>query len=277
MSNLLYKGWFRIILVIAGYCVTSVLFALIGDVIVESLFLDCTEYLQSLILQLLSFLGTLFLIMLFMHYLDKLPLGALGFRRKHYAKSIWSGILFGIILIAVCFVILLYTGEITIESFYFNGYYFFISLLIYFIGAFEEEILCRGYILRNLMLSFNKYVALLVSAVLFSLLHLLNPHYNWFTFLQLTLFGILLGISYIYTKNLWFPITLHFSWNFFQSTVFGFNVSGIETYTLIVQQRSEDNLLNGGAFGLEGSILCTIAVCITVIIMEAYFKNKKIK
>ena len=28
--------------------------------------------------------------------------------------------------------------------------------------------------------------------------------------------GLFLGINYIYTRNLWFSIFFHFSWNFFQ-------------------------------------------------------------
>ena len=60
----------------------------------------------------------------------------------------------------------------------------------------------------------------------------------------LFLAGVLLGVSYVYTKNLWFPVALHFSWNFFEA-LFGFNVSGQDFYSLIDFNITEKNLLNG--------------------------------
>ena len=64
-----------------------------------------------------------------------------------------------------------------------------------------------------------------------------------FSAMSLFLAGILLGITYIYTKNLWFPVALHLSWNLFQ-TLFGFNVSGKDFYSLIEFKIQENNLLN---------------------------------
>jgi hypothetical protein len=126
------------------------------------------------------------------------------------------------------------------------------------------------------MYSFNKYFALFLSSVLFSLMHGANPNMDWFSFLNLFLAGILLGVSYIYTKNLWFPIALHFSWNFFQ-TLFGFNVSGQDFYSLIEFRISEKNILNGGNFGFEGSILSIIVQVILILTVIIYYQNKKIK
>lgn len=134
----------------------------------------------------------------------------------------------------------------------------------------------RGYVLRNLMYSFNKYIALIWSSILFSLMHGFNPNIDTFALIELFLAGILLGQSYIYTKNLWFPIALHFSWNFFQ-THFGFNVSGQDTYSLIEFSIVENNLWNGGDFGFEGSWLSIISSIIMIILVERYFKKNAIK
>lgn len=126
------------------------------------------------------------------------------------------------------------------------------------------------------MYSFNKYMALMVSSALFSLMHSANPNMDWFSFLGLFLAGVLLGILYIYTKNLWFPIALHFSWNFFQ-TLFGFNVSGQDIYSVIEFKITENNLWNGGDFGFEGSVLSIIAQVIVIgsIVYHYHAKNKK--
>jgi hypothetical protein len=124
------------------------------------------------------------------------------------------------------------------------------------------------------MISFNKYIALIVSALLFSLLHAGNPNVDMFALANLFLAGILLGISYVYTKNLWFPIALHLSWNLFQ-TLFGFNVSGIDSYHLIEISIIENNLLNGGLFGFEGSIFSIIFQVITIILIVWYYQKNK--
>ncbi len=86
--------------------------------------------------------------------------------------------------------------------------------------------------------------------------------------------GLLFGLSYIYTKNLWFPIALHFSWNFFQGTVFGFNVSGKETYSLIITKENSFNIWNGGNFGFEGSILSILFQIFAIGIVFLIFKNR---
>ena len=105
-------------------------------------------------------------------------------------------------------------------------------------------------------------------------MHGFNPNIDLFGFLDLFLAGILLGVSYIFTKNLWFPITLHFSWNFFQSLL-GFNVSGQDSYSLIEFKITEKNILNGGDFGFEGSIFSIIAQLIFISIIWYYYNKNQ--
>lgn len=86
-----------------------------------------------------------------------------------------------------------------------------LTTLLFVIVSISEEVLMCGYILKNLMTSFNKYVGLIVSSLLFSLMHGINPNVDWLSMLNLFLADILVGASYIYTRNLWFPIALHLS------------------------------------------------------------------
>ncbi|MDT0691263.1 CPBP family intramembrane glutamic endopeptidase [Salegentibacter sp. F188] len=150
-----------------------------------------------------------------------------------------------------------------------------ISIILFTIIAVVEETLFRGYILRNLMSSLNKYLALILSSFLFSLMHSLNPNIELFSLFNLFLAGLVLGSSYLYTKNLWFPIALHLSWNLFQ-TLLGFNVSGQDTYSLIEFEINRANLLNGGAFGFEGSYLSLFAEIISILGIGLYYNRKKL-
>ena len=77
-----------------------------------------------------------------------------------------------------------------------------------------------------------------------------------------------MGLYYIYRQNLWFPIALHFSWNFFQGPIFGFEVSGIELNSLIVQEITGSDLLTGGDFGLEGSALLSVLLLLSIFFVQ---------
>jgi len=101
----------------------------------------------------------------------------------------------------------------------------------------------------------------------FALMHAGNPNV-WSTFVPMTeLFaaGFILGISYTFTKNLWFPTFFHFGWNFFQG-LFGFEISGmgVDSWKAIAHENSGQvpDIISGGAFGIEGSI---IALCSTIL------------
>ena len=123
------------------------------------------------------------------------------------------------------------------------------------------------------MLSFNKYVALILSSLLFAVMHLANDDINLTGFIGLFFAGLLLGLCYILTKNLWLSIALHFSWNFFQS-IFGFNVSGFDSYSLVITSFQNDNDWNGGAFGFEGSLLSIPFQVVAIIYIFIKYKDR---
>lgn len=208
-----------------------------------------------------------------MKHVDREKFIELGFQYKKYSLDFLMGIFIGAIIMALGYFLLIALEEIRFQKTVFDAQEILLSVLTFIFVAVAEEVLFRGYILRNLMRSFNKYVALVVTSILFSLMHGFNPNIDLFALFDLFLAGILLGITYIYTKNLWFPIALHLSWNFFQS-FFGFNVSGQDSYSFIEFGITENNLLNGGAFGFEGSILSTIAQIIVIIAALIYYNRK---
>ena len=150
------------------------------------------------------------------------------------------------------------------------------AFLLFVFVAIKEEIVYRGYILRNLMYSFNKYIALIASAILFSLMHAMNPDVQYIQLLNLFLAGLLLGISYIHNKNLWFPISLHFSWNFFMSLL-GLNASENDPYSLIKFDDTGTNLINIGTYSFDKSYIYTILNVILIICVFIWYRYKSEK
>jgi membrane protease YdiL (CAAX protease family) len=272
------KGWQRILSIIIPYLLIVGIFQLIGGMIsgvdFNNLnFQKSSE--QTLIISFFSLLGTTLVVCIFMKYIDKENFIGLGFHTKNRLNEFYLGFLIGAIIIISGFVLLQFLDEIKFQKTLFNFKEFIYSILLFLAVSITEEVLSRGYILRNLMLSFNKYFALILSSSLFSLMHGFNPNIDLFGLVSIFTAGIFLGITYIHTKNLWFPIALHFSWNFFQ-TVLGFNVSGKDIYSVVEFSMKEKTLLNGGTFGFEGSIFSIIAMIVTIVIISIYYQRKKL-
>tara|TARA_R110002167_G_scaffold65944_3_gene186710 strand:+ start:1102 stop:1956 length:855 start_codon:yes stop_codon:yes gene_type:complete len=272
-----HLGWSRIFGLVIPYFIIIGVFQLIGASIAE-IPLDNSSYEESTIqhvtMSFSSFLGTMLLIWLFMKFVDKEPFIEVGFHIKNREKDIVIGVFLGLIIMVIAYLGLSLFNQVIFDRLNFNFLELFYTTLIFILVAILEEVLFRGYVLKNLMLSFNKYIALFVSSILFSLMHGANPNISMFSLLGLFLAGMALGATYIYTRNLWYPIAFHFSWNFFQSLL-GFNVSGQDIYSIIEFTIPENNKINGGLFGFEGSIFSLIIEFLLVILIMYYYQIKK--
>ncbi|MFL2666659.1 MAG: lysostaphin resistance A-like protein [Flavobacteriaceae bacterium] len=213
---------------------------------------------------------------LFMRFIDKQPLIEIGFQTKGRLKEFNYGLILGLLIMAFAYVFLSLIGEIVFENYTFDLQKIFLSIILFIGVSIFEEVIFRGYMLKNLLESFNPYVALFISSIFFSLIHGSNPNVTAIGLCNIFLAGFFLGASYIFTKNLWFPIALHFSWNFFQS-MFGFKVSGLDSYSIIEFSIPENNMLNGGEFGFESSLLSIIILIIGTFIIWNYFKKNHLE
>ena len=213
------------------------------------------------------------LLWLFMRFIDKQPLIDLGFKIKGRLKEFNYGIILGFIIMSFAFLFLLLINEIVFVNSSFDFKKVILSIILFAGVSIFEEVIFRGYLLKNLLESFNPYVALFISAIFFSLIHGYNPNVTTLGLCNIFLAGFFLGASYVFTKNLWFPIALHFSWNFFQS-MFGFKVSGLDSYSIIEFNIPENNMLNGGEFGFESSYLSVIILILGTFIIWKYFKKQ---
>ena len=191
-------------------------------------------------------------------------------------KDLLSGISLAIVLYAVGFGVSLLAGAIEIAGVVFNPSSLLISFVFFLLVAITEEFALRGFVLeRMLQGGVNKFWALFLSATLFSLVHIANPNFDFLSFINILLAGILLGSSYIYTRNLCFPIALHWFWNWIQGPVLGYEVSGNKFCDgLLTLHLPEANLINGGAFGFEGSILCTVLMVAGTAVILKMFRKK---
>ncbi len=281
-SPVITKGWLRVTLYLVSLpftiIISSVVFIMIfslvtgetapgGDFIYR-------ENIYFLIFYQLILLVTITLLTLFFRkFIDNKTFVSLGFYKFQIKKDLLIGILTGFACIGGGFAILFFSGYIFIETIDPDPVNLAASLMLYLMVSWIEEISFRGYILNNLMESLNPYAALLISSLLFALFHIFNPGMSALAFTNLFLAGMLLGVVFIYTKTIWFALSLHFSWNYFQGPVFGFNVSGVDLPGITQTRIEENSYISGGEFGFEGSVICSLLVIISILLLHRLYKH----
>ncbi|MBP7370364.1 MAG: CPBP family intramembrane metalloprotease [Arenimonas sp.] len=192
-------------------------------------------------------------------------------------RELGTGMLIGFGLYASCVLILIVMGIYRVEGM--NPLNFLLPALAMAVssGVFEE-LLFRGVLFRSVEKWFGSWAALVVSSLVFGLTHLMNPQGT----LEGALFiaveaGILLAGAYMLTGRLWMSMGFHFAWNYTQSAIFSGIVSGTDAAPgLIKATINGPDLLTGGSFGLESSILA-LAVCTTtgiILVIKAVKRGK---
>jgi uncharacterized protein len=152
------------------------------------------------------------------------------------------------------------------------------SSLIFSLGVFSlaaafEEVLFRGYILQTFARADLAWLAILVTASFFGLVHMGNPSAGVISTLNTFLAGIWFGLAYLKTRDLWFVWGIHLMWNWMQASVFGIEVSGITsiaTSPLLVELDHGPSWLTGESYGVEGGIVCTVALAASILVIHFY-------
>jgi uncharacterized protein len=146
------------------------------------------------------------------------------------------------------------------------------ALLVFVIAGAAEEALFRGYPLQTFTRAKLAWVGVLVTSVPFAVAHLYNPNVSpGFTFVNTVFAGVWLAVAYLRTRSLWFPLGLHWSWNW-TTALLGIPVSGIPVERiapapLLHAMNAGPDWLTGGRYGIEGGAACTAALVISTIVV----------
>lgn len=141
--------------------------------------------------------------------------------------------------------------------------------------AYWEELVFRGYLLQNMADGMGMTRAVLVSCLIYGVVHATNPSATLLSSAIIVLFGYLRIYGYLGTKQLWLSMGMHWGWNFFQATVFGYAASGhAEEHVLIEHGSAGPDWLSGGAFGPEGSVLTVPVVLVALLAMRAWSRRQ---
>jgi len=286
-NPVLKPGWLRVLVFCASFCVLTLLIAVpaviaVTGVAVDDLKAQPISVLSGLLtgnylwlMVLLEFVIAVVSVVIFRLFIDRRSLGSLGWDFEAFPGEATTGLFMGPALLGIAALLMMASGHLQWVDISFDPSLLFVSFGLMALIAFSEEMVFRGYILGNLLDSLaNKWVALLISGILFAAFHFTNPGIHTLAFVNLFLAGLLLGINYIYTRNLWFSFLFHLSWNFVQGPILGFRVSGLSLPSLLVAEPKGDLFITGGDFGLEGSILNTTVSVIALLALALYFERK---
>lgn len=146
-------------------------------------------------------------------------------------------------------------------------------------AAVTEELLFRGLLFRLVEERLGTWLSLLLTGVLFGLVHLANPDAGLWGATAVTIeAGFMLAACYAATRTLWVPIGLHFGWNFAAAGIFSVVVSGNgESQGLLDASTSGPMLLSGGDFGPEASLYTVLAgLALTVVFLALAHRRGRI-
>jgi membrane protease YdiL (CAAX protease family) len=146
-----------------------------------------------------------------------------------------------------------------------TGVYSFITIVI--AAPILEELIFRGIILNGLLKSYSPLKAIIISSLLFGLVHL-NP---W-QFIGASILGSLSGWVYFKTNKLTLPIIIHMTNNFLG---FLLNYFSLRNENLTKSISSECSLTE--LYGGTENLIMILTVAITIALSSIYVLDKEFR
>ena len=218
------------------------------------------------------------LVLLWVWRREKRGPGTLGLRRAGAVRYTLYGFAFGAGLISLGAGLLLTSGDATLEfkQTDIQGWVVIAPALVVLVGwivqGLTEEIMFRGWMLQNTGIQLGPLPGAAFTIVLFSLAHALNPGITALAGLNLLLIGVLFTLIALFEGGVWAASGFHIAWNWTQSNVLGFKVSGLDvgggSIVRIIPDESATTI-TGGDFGFEGSVAATTTIVIGILVVLA--------
>lgn len=142
-----------------------------------------------------------------------------------------------------------------------------------------EEIFFRGWVQPVLCARFGPWIGLLVTAAMFTGLHLVVGARTPLAVLNLMLGGLLFGLLALRTGGLWAAFSAHWAWNWTESGVLGLdpNPGVAPTGALVDLDLAGRPIWSGGADGMNGSLAATGVLLLLVLAVMAAAPRRESK
>jgi membrane protease YdiL (CAAX protease family) len=275
----LRSGW-RLLVFVLIFVILSVLFGAATRKVSEFAVQfvpsrGVAHYLENVIFRLVFLIVALLAGYICTRGLEGLPWRALGlWFHARWLRDFFLGSVIGVASLALAAAIATAGGGL---SFTFSGRAALVqvgqtlvfSAALFVLAALAEEALFRGYPLQTLTRANLAWLAVFLTSVPFAAIHLRNPNVAaGFTFINTALAGVWLAVAYLRTRSLWFPLGVHWAWNWALGSLFGLPVSGMTDLAPHPLLRGTDlgpPWLTGGNYGIEGGLACTVTLILSTL------------
>jgi uncharacterized protein len=185
----------------------------------------------------------------------------------------WGFLPLSLLLLVLRAMHVFYFGNITLHGAQVI-YWGAIWLLLFILVGLFEEYSSRGYLLYTLADGIGFWPAAIVMAVLFALLHSLNPGETRIGILMAAFFALFASLLLRLTGNLWMAVGAHAGWDWAESYFYGVNDSGAQLPGHLLKPHVQGpEWLNGGSTGPEGSALCLILMLVMSVLFFALHRK----
>jgi membrane protease YdiL (CAAX protease family) len=146
----------------------------------------------------------------------------------------------------------------------------FFTAILFVVAALAEEAAFRGYPLQTMARANLAALGAIITSVWFAAGHFLNPNFEYgLPLVNLILAGFWFSVAFLRARSLWFPLGIHWAWNWALGSVFGLPVSGtrLVPHPLMEGRDLGPSWLTGGDFGIEGGVAATFAILVSTVVI----------
>ena len=231
----------------------------------------------NIISVLCSYIFSAGILLFFVKYFEKTTLDYFGFSKENNLVAFKVGLGLAILSLVGIVGILLMSNNIslTLSKDLKIGIIIILVILVLMQG-FLEEIVFRGYLMTRLAAKKGKWLAILLSSIFYLVFRMSNPSSSKLDLINIFLISIVMSLLYWYFDNILVIAIFHAFWNCISGVILGFNISGIRVSDSLfaVKAISDKQILIGGSYGIEGSIITTVffAILGLLVYMGLYLK-----
>ena len=254
-----------------GFVLTWVVLLLFMDPL-RSDFLPDNAALSRLLWELMPLVIVLLVTFIFLRVVEKNKI-KISFLNDPL-KNITLGLALGLIWITGSIAILYLFGSFQLGAKNEIPYLTLWFLAVLFNAAMQEY-LVRGYLFSLLRENYNAVLAITVTTILFTVIHIGAFGFGFISVLNVVAMSVFISLLLIYADSLLAPIIVHFVWNGVGRLVFG-ATSLADYYPNVWDSFLTGNkLLSGGSAKIEGSIVVFSANLILIALMLFLIKKQR--
>ena len=252
-----------------------IVYSFLQGILFEYVFKNIVGY--NILSVLCSYIFPAVILLFSVKYFEKTTFDYFGFSKENNLLAIKSGLGLAIFSVVGIVVILLISNNISLTlSKDLKIGIIIILIILVLIQSFLEEVVFRGYLMTRLAAKKGKWIAIILSSLFYIVFRMSNPTTSKLDLINIFLISIVMSLLYWYFDNILVIAIFHAFWNCISGVIFGFNISGIRVSDSIftVEAISDKQILIGGSYGIEGSIIVTVffAILGLLVYMGLYLK-----